>query len=87
MAWWWRQWRERELFLRGLESIEEAVTSFLQLCFVCHIEYPNGAGILCTFLQRWLAKLDDFGHKFDGKSDLACKADKCGRFVKKAFED
>ena len=78
---------ERELFLRGLESIEEAVTSFLQHCFVGHLEYPKGAGILCTFLQRWVAKLDEFGHKSDGKSDLACKADKCGRSFKKAFED
>ena len=80
---------EIELFLRGLESIEEAVTSFLQLCFVCHLEYRylKSAGILCTFLQRWVAKRDEFGHKSVGKSDLACKADKSGRSFKKVFED
>ena len=67
---------ERELFLRGLESIEEAVTSLLQLCFVCHLEYRylKSAGILCTFLQRWVAKRDEFGHKSDR---LAVKASKC----------
>lgn len=78
---------ERDPMIRGLNSIEEAVTSFLHLCFVCHLEYPKGSGTLCTFLQRWVAKLDEFGHKTDGKLDLAKKGDKSGRAFQKAFDD
>ena len=74
---------KRELFLRGLESIEERVASHkFSTALFCLPPRVGSAGILCTFLQRWLTKLEEFGHKSDR---LAVKASKCGK-SKRAFE-
>jgi len=53
-----------------------------------NLQYPKGAGVLRTFLQRWVAKLDEFGsNSCKGRLDLACKEDKCARAFQKAFDD
>lgn len=70
-----------------MESLEEAVASFLHLCFVANLQYPAGAGILCTFLQRWVAKLDENGTKAkETRRDMVHKKDKSGRAFSKAFD-
>ncbi len=52
------------------------------------MEYPPGSGILSTFLQRWVGKLDQNGTTAArSKKDLVNKDDKIGRAFKKAFED
>ena len=64
------------------------MTSFLHLCFVCNMEYPEGSGLLCTFLQRWVAKLDEYGTTADrSKKDHVAKGDKAGRSFSKVFDD
>jgi hypothetical protein len=57
----------------GLESLEEAVASFLHMCFITDMEYPTGSGVLCTLLQRSAAKLDENGTrtKMSRKSKLS----------------
>ncbi len=71
-----------------METLEEAVSSYLHICFIAHLEFPNGSGILSTFLQRWVAKLDEHGTKATGRKDtLVNKQDKTGRAFNKAFED
>jgi hypothetical protein len=76
---------EQEPLIVGLESLEEAVGSFFHLCFVAHLEYPKGSGVLSTVLQRFVAKLDENGTKAAllGK-DLRNKADK-GRAFTRSF--
>jgi hypothetical protein len=54
---------EVDPFVKGLETLEEAVASFLHMCFIADMEYPTGAGVLCTLLQRSAAKLDENGTK------------------------
>jgi hypothetical protein len=76
---------EKEPFIRGMESLEEAVAGFLHFCFVAHLEYPKGAGLLCTVLQRLVAKLDEHGTRSAiDKRDMRNKADK-GRAFTRAF--
>jgi hypothetical protein len=77
---------EKSVFIHGMERLEEAVSSFLHVCFVANIQYPNGSGLLCTLLQRWVAKLDEHGTTADlTKKDQANKEDKSGRSYKKIF--
>ncbi len=79
---------ERQPFISGMETLEEAISSFLHVCFVANMEYPSGSGILATFLQRWVAKLDQHGTTAaETKRDLVNKADKSGRNFQKAFDD
>jgi len=79
---------EKEPFLSELKSLEEAVSSFLHLCFVANILYPEGGSYLCTFLQRWVAKMDEHGTTAAlKKKDQAAKADKVSRPLKKVFDD
>jgi hypothetical protein len=79
---------ERQPFISGMKTLEEAVSSFLHLCFVANMEYPSGSGILATFLQRWVAKLDQHGTQATvAKKDLVNKSDKSGRGFQKAFDD
>jgi hypothetical protein len=71
-----------------MESIEMAVSSFIHICFVANMEYPKGSGLLCTFLQRWVAKLDQHGTIASrSKKDQIAKEDKSSRSFKKAFDD
>jgi hypothetical protein len=78
---------EREPFISGLETLEQAVSSFLHVCFVANIHYPVGSGTLCTFLQRWVAKLDENGTTAARtRKDQVDKADKAARSIKKALE-
>jgi hypothetical protein len=79
---------EKEVFVHGMTRLEDAISSFLHICFAANLHFPNGSGILCTFLQRWVAKLDEFGTtaaKYN--KDQVSKEDKVGRSFKKAFED
>jgi hypothetical protein len=79
---------EKQVFVHGMERLEDAVSSFLHLCFVANLQFPKGSGILCTFLQRWVAKLDEHGTTAaSSRKDLANKEDKAGRSFKKAFDD
>ena len=73
-----------------LETLEKAISIFLHVCFVAHMTYPVGSGLLCTFLQRWVAKLDEHGTAAtSGQKDLVSKQDKksLGRCFEKTFTD
>jgi len=85
---------EKRIFIHGMDSLEQAISSLLHVCFVANMEYPNGSGMLCTFLQRWVAKLDENGttarrSRKDqaSKNDSSCKAfDKFfSEYAKKVF--
>jgi hypothetical protein len=76
---------DKKIFVRGLGSLEEAISSFLHVCFVAHLSYPKGAGMLCTFIQRWIAKLDEKGTiAKQTRKDQTAKEDKaaCKAFDK-----
>jgi hypothetical protein len=78
---------ENEPFISGFETLEAAVSSFLHVCFVANIHYPVGSGVLCTFLQRWVAKLDENGTTAARtRKDQVDKIDKAARSIKKALE-
>jgi hypothetical protein len=78
---------ERRPFISSMETLEEAISSFLHVCFVANMEYPTGSGILATYLQRMVAKLDQNGLKAaETRKDLANKEDKKGRAFQKAFD-
>jgi hypothetical protein len=50
--------------------------------------YPACSALLCTFLQRWVAKLDENGTAATRtKKDQAAKADKATRQFKKVIDD
>jgi hypothetical protein len=71
-----------------MESLEKAVSSFLHICYVANMQYPKGSGLLCTFLQRWVAKIDENGTVASrSKKDQVAKEDKSSRSFKKAFDD
>jgi hypothetical protein len=77
-----------EVFISQLETLEKAVCSFLHICFVANIKYPVGSGMLCTFLQRCVAKLDENGTTANtGKKDQASPLDKAFRPFRKIFYD
>ncbi len=79
---------EKQIFVHGMECLEMAVSSFLHICFVANMQYPKGSGLLCTFLQRWVAKLDEHGTIASRtKKDQVAKEDKSCRSFKKVFED
>ena len=79
---------EREPFISGLETLEQAVSSFLHVCFVANIHYPVGSGFLCTYLQRYAGKLDEHGTTATMKKrDQASKDDKALRPLKKVFDE
>jgi hypothetical protein len=79
---------EKEIFISGMTTLEEAVSSFLHVCFVANIHYPVGSGFLCTYLQRYAAKLDEHGTTAAmKKKDQAAKEDKSLRPFKKLFDD
>ena len=79
---------EKNTFLVGLESLEEAISSFLHVCFVANLCYPKGSGIFCTFLQRIVAKLDENGTTAkQTKKDQTAKGDKSGKAFDKVFSD
>ena len=68
-----------------LKIKEEGVASYLYLCFTCNLEYPKGSGILCTILQRWVAKLDEHGTmSTTSRKDKLDKSDK-GKTFSSAF--
>jgi hypothetical protein len=69
-----------------MTTLEEAVLSFLHLCFVGNFEYPIGSGILATFLQQQVAKLDEFGTTAAKmRKDQSAKADKVSKQVIQKF--
>ena len=77
-----------QVFISQLESLEQAVCSFLHICFVANIKYPVGSGMLCTFLQRCVAKLDENGTTANNtKKDQASPLDKAFRPFRKIFAD
>jgi len=79
---------EKQAFIFGMTTLEEAVSSFLHLCFVGNFEYPIGSGNLATFLQRQVAKLDEFGTTAAKmRKDQSAKADKVSKSYKKFFDD
>ena len=49
---------EGEPFIEGLDSLEKAIASFLHVCFVANMQYPevelsNIVGICSLFLARY----------------------------------
>jgi len=78
---------EKEVLVHSLETVEEAISSFLHLCFVADMKYPPGSGVLCTYIQRWIARLDEFGTMAKSRKDLAVPEDKAKRAFVKAFND
>jgi hypothetical protein len=71
-----------------MNTLEEAVSSFIHLCFVANLSYPVGSSFLCTYLQRFAAKLDLNGTTAARtKRDQAAKEDKATRSLKKVFDD
>ena len=79
---------EQKVLIHGLENLEDAVSSFLHVCFVTNMKYPNGAGLVCMLLQRWVAKLDEHGTSAStSKKDQTSKEDKSGRSYKKVFAE
>jgi hypothetical protein len=71
-----------------MNTLEEAVSSFLHLAFVANISFPVGSSYLCTYLQRFAAKLDENGTTASRmKKDLAAKEDKAKGSLKKVFGD
>ena len=78
---------EKESFISGMETLEEAISSFLHVCFVTNMHYPAGSGLLCSYPQRFVAKLDENGTTaVRMRKDQTDKADKVARSIKKAFE-
>jgi hypothetical protein len=71
---------EQEVFVGGMENLEEAIGSFFYFCFAAHLEYRKGSGVRALFF-----KLDENGKKsaLTGK-DLRHKSDK-GRGFTRAF--
>ncbi len=43
---------KKQEFISGMETLEEAVTSFLHICFVSNMQYPVGSGMLCSQEER-----------------------------------
>jgi hypothetical protein len=79
---------EKEVFISGMETLEEAVSSFFHICFVTNMHYPVGSGNLCTYLQRYVAKLDENGTTATRtRKDQVAKEDKAARSLKKVFEE
>jgi len=77
---------EKETFTGGMETLEEAVSSFLHVCFVAYMHYPVGSGILCTWIQRFVAKLDEHGTAAGRqKKGQTAKEDKAARSLKKVL--
>jgi hypothetical protein len=52
---------EKKIFIHGIETLEDAVSSFLHVSFMANMKYPKGSGLLCTLLQPWVSKLDEHG--------------------------
>jgi hypothetical protein len=78
---------EGEVFISELDTLEKARSSFFHICFVANIKYPVGSGILCSFLQRCAAKLDELGTTASfGKKDQVAKEDKTLRPFRKIFD-
>jgi hypothetical protein len=78
---------EGEPFISELDTLEKAVASFFHICFVANISYPVGSGILCSFLQRCAAKLDELGTTASfRKKDQVAKKDKALRPFRKIFD-
>ena len=79
---------EKSIFISGLESLEKAIASLLHICFVANLSYPIGSATLCTFLQRWVAKLDENGTVAkQSRKDQTSKIDRSSRCFKKIFDD
>ena len=79
---------EQRVFISGMDTLEKAISSFLHLCFIGNVCYPAGSALLCTFLQRWVAKLDKHGTTATRtKKDQAAKADKATRPFKKVIDE
>jgi hypothetical protein len=79
---------EQKVLIHGMENLEDAISSFLHVCFVTNMKYPNGAGLVCMLLQRWVAKLDEHGTSAStSKKDQTSKEDKSGRSYKKVFAE
>lgn len=79
---------EKEAFISGMETLEEAVSSFLHICFVTNMHYPVGSGNVSTYLQRYVAKLDENGTTATRtRKDQVAKEDKAARSLKKVFEE
>jgi hypothetical protein len=67
---------EKQVFVHGMETLKEAISSFLHICFIANLRFPVGSGILSTFLQRWVVKLDENGTTADRiKKDQVSKED------------
>ena len=78
---------EKDTFIAGMETLEDALSSFLHVCFVANMNYPVGSGILCTWIQRFVAKLDEHGTTAGRqKKDQTAKEDKAARSMKKTFD-
>jgi hypothetical protein len=79
---------EKKILISEMHTLEEAVSSFLHLCFVANIHYPVGSGFLCTYLQRYAGKLDEHGTTATMKKrDQASKDYKALRPLKKVFDE
>lgn len=79
---------EKESFITGMKTLEEAVSSLLHLCFVANISYPAGSSYLCTYLQRFAGKLDENGTTASRtRKDQAAKEDRKARSLKKVFDE
>jgi hypothetical protein len=77
-----------QVFISELDTLEKAVCSFLHICFVANIKYPVGSGMLCTFLQRCVAKLDENGTTANnGRKDQSSPLNKAFRPFRKIFYD
>jgi hypothetical protein len=71
-----------------MDTLEKAVCSFLHICFVANIKYPVGSGMLCTFLQWCVAKLDEHGSTAGiSKKDMASPLDKAFKPFRKILDD
>jgi hypothetical protein len=64
------------------------MSTLLHLCFSGNFEYRIGSGNLSTFLQRQVAKLDEFGTTATKmRKDQSAKCDKVSKSYKKFFDD
>jgi hypothetical protein len=71
-----------------MESLEKALCSFLHICFVANIKYPVGSGMLCKFLQRCVAILDENGTTAGiAKKDMASPLDKAFKPFRKILDE